>query len=719
MHMSNSRSRHASDSAGIIPLVIGGVCSPSLQGRGLYLDQPICRYTPPRVNLMTGQYDSRVAETAAVVRFALREAGIELVDLIRSVESTPSYTPMAKIMGEFAECESALLKFVEEKKETLTTNGAVVSALVLENIRKAARRVKGRAAASGKLKHVVQGLVKQGREMTEDALQRTLLVSHSHLQNEPFSGLDAFDTFYDKHIVPDVLGAAREEFVAEKKAMESNGLDAFLNVIGAFHAYYALFLTGTKLNSHGQEKTVEAWRKAAFPAKPDADTSSTACVDNSAHEKKANAILDNLIWDILLERFELFASIVEHVFTRIAGPGSEAMRSSVDRFVRMGVLSSMVSAFQTKANMELHDIEKKTFTDASGRLIQEIVVIHSGFKDWFPTFLHADWIAELKSVTEDQMDVLFGEEPQTDEAAEALDDNLKRLVAQISADLYEPTPLKEKLPGGSFSVLSLKTSKVRNLSIASTTAALSEEIKRKFHALAPKEDPTSLLVTKKGKSSITHLNLTSERILVREHIIAEMSAKTPLKTGIREIFAAKVLSALYNQEAYFVALFLVIDVKSTGRRELAHKVLHKIGSVFKPAADASDDSLASHLAVSTILDTTLMIETRTTASMSEAQKANAHSHLFLAADATTWKDIFSLSPEIKIANDRALIRAANTNVSKPAAANKKTPRKPAPSNPAAKQTGRPQSAPPQKPKAPHPTPPQQKTQTAGRGRRRP
>jgi hypothetical protein len=148
-----------SDSAGIIPLVIGGVCSPSLQGRGPYFDQPICRYTQPRVNLMTGQYDSRVAETAAVVRSALMEAGIELVDLLRSVESVPSYTPMAKILGEFAECEDVLLKFLEDtgKRESLTLNSAVASALVLENIRKAARRVKGRQAAADKLKREVQG----------------------------------------------------------------------------------------------------------------------------------------------------------------------------------------------------------------------------------------------------------------------------------------------------------------------------------------------------------------------------------------------------------------------------------------------------------------------------------------------------------------------------------------------------------------------------------
>jgi hypothetical protein len=92
----------------------------------------------------------------------------------------------------------------------------------------------------------------------------------------------------------------------------------------------------------------------------------------------------------------------------------------------MGVLSSMVSAFQTKANMSLHDIEKKTFTDASGRLIQEIVLIHSSFKGWISTFLHADWIADKKAVNEDRIDVLLGEEPPTEEvSAQALDDNLK------------------------------------------------------------------------------------------------------------------------------------------------------------------------------------------------------------------------------------------------------------------------------------------------------
>jgi hypothetical protein len=398
---------------------------------------------------------------------------------------------------------------------------------------------------------------------------------------------------------------------------------------------------------------------------------------------------------------------VEHVFTRIAGPGSDAMRASVDRFVRMGVLSSMVSAFQTKANMALQDIEKKTFTDAPGRLIQEIVLIHSGFKDWIPTFLHSDWIADLKPVTEEQMDVLLGEEPPADDA-EVLSDNLRRLVVQISADLYEPTPLKEKLPGASFSVLSLKTSKVRNLSIASTIAALSDEVKRKFHALAPKENSHSLLVAKKGKSSITHLNVTPERVLLREHVIHQMAAATPVRGNIREIFAAKVLAALYNQEAYFVALFLLTDTRSHGRSELAQKVLHKIGSVFKSAGAASEESLSAHLHVSTILDANLMHAVHTASRGAEHQ---AYTHLFSAGD-STWKDVFTLSPEIKIANDRALIRAANTNANKPAAHppapnNKPAANPPAPNNkPAAAGKQRPQSAPPsQKTKAPNPTPP--------------
>jgi hypothetical protein len=101
----------------------------------------------------------------------------------------------------------------------------------------------------------------------------------------------------------------------------------------------------------------------------------------------------------------------------------------------------------------------------------------------------------------------------------------------------------------------------------------------------------------------------------------------------------------------------------------------------------------------------------------------AYAHLFPAGD-STWKDVFTLSPEIKIANDRALIRAANTNANKPAAHppapnNKPAAHPPAPNNKPAAAAGkqRPQSAPPsQKAKAPKPTPPQQKKQTAGRGR---
>ena len=99
-------------------------------------------------------------------------------------------------------------------------------------------------------------------------------------------------------------------------------------------------------------------------------------------------------------------------------------------------------------------------------------------------------------------------------------------------------------------------------------------------------------------------------------------------------------------------------------------------------------------------------------------KKNAYATLFPAADAD-WKKVFSLSPEIKLANERALIKSANTNAQKPAA-HRQEPAKPAanpqpPKKTAAtgKQTGRPQSAPP---KATQPQ--QQQGQNSGkRGRR--
>jgi hypothetical protein len=83
----------------------------------------------------------------------------------------------------------------------------------------------------------------------------------------------------------------------------------------------------------------------------------------------------------------------------------------------MGVISSMVTAFQTRAKMSLDDIKTVTFTDASGRLIQEIVLIHSEFRTWIPTFIHADWIADLELPTDTQMLALLGEDTGSVETA--------------------------------------------------------------------------------------------------------------------------------------------------------------------------------------------------------------------------------------------------------------------------------------------------------------
>jgi hypothetical protein len=327
MHMTAStRDRHVSYSAGIIPLVIGAVRTPSVQGNG----QPVCRYTPPKVNLMTGQYDSRVAETAAVVKHALDDAGIKIVDLIRHVDANESYTPMAKIMAEFADYENTLLKSVEENEGKLAVNAATASAMVLDNIHRAAQRVKSNAAAEAKLKRVVQGLVKHCKKLTEDAMGRTLLQSQHHLLNEDFSGLSQFDTFWDSY----VLTQKHDEFKQAKAAMETHSTQACPNVVSAFHAYYALFLHATKLDDPNKAtNVVKEWRDIAFPVKADANASGTATLNHTEHENLANEVLNKLIWDILLERFEIFASIVEYVFTRLVGPGSDGMELTVDRFV--------------------------------------------------------------------------------------------------------------------------------------------------------------------------------------------------------------------------------------------------------------------------------------------------------------------------------------------------------------------------------------------------
>jgi len=665
------KDRRVSDAAGIIPFIIGSINQAPLKGRGLYIDQPLVRYTPPRVNLKTGAYASRVAETAAVVKTALNKADIKLVDSIRSVTGKESYTPLAKILGAFKTYEKALVDFLNTHKEKLANNNGVISTMIVDDLRKAKKGEDDDTAFKRKL----QGLVKQGKEMTEDALGDTLLESNWHLLNESFSGLDEFDHFYSRYIATKDY---RDDFKTLKTTMNTNSLNAFIHVVHMYHAYYDAFLDGNELNAVAEKTVDKTWRDAAFPVKPEA---SDKCVPDTSHEQKANSIVDGLVWDILLERFEIFASIIDHVFNEVAGPGSDQVRHSADEFIRMGIIAAMDHLFVSKSgNKTREEIAKATYTDAPSLLIQEVVLIHDKFNAAIANFLHADWIVQLEPI-----------DPKAD----------SRSGSVIQAAKAEKDALWKKITRSIFNSdvasadgLSVDDSKISDLSINSTAMFLSQAVKQ-ISAPLIKDKSKSLLTAKEGRNSITGFKRTQERDVLREHIIDSMTKKIRTTAGaatvedIREVFAAKVITALYNQDAYFAALFLLPAGDTADRHKLASNTLKQIGSVFSKS-DTSKTESSDAAVIKWLKPSVTPTEPVTTTS------------LFIT-DVADFKEKFKLSPALKKAYDKAVTQAANTNKGP-----KQQPKKAAPQQPkqAQKQTQpqpqkgqqkgnqRPQSAPP-------------------------
>jgi hypothetical protein len=705
------RERTRSDAHGILPLTLcahAGI-PVELKAHGLFIADNVIAFVPPKADLVSGEFKSQVAQIAANVREAMRVMKLKPIDLIESAQSRDAhYTPLHKIFKEFDTYETNLVNFLLGHKDKLADNAAFAVVEIVRNLNKAHKQSEDTEKAT--LRKMVNSMLKKSRDDQLTYLKERYLVTGDNEMNEEFTGLSTFDSWYKQYVTGEeavvvvpaaagsgggaggnadmegventgrrgsvetpatvrndraddlesqlrseamqgVVGATTPDIETNwkhlhdaKKAREIQAIDAFADAVESFQVYFNRFLSSNGLDTTAAQTVSKTWRDAVFGVEERKLT-----LLSEFYTQSENKVVGNYVWYILLERFEVFASVVHSAFDAIVGHGDRRTKKASDEFVRMGIMSAMFHLFHRKAMNHTIDQLARLSTDSKDPLesrynaiIGEFASVHGQFKTWNESFLQGYWIPKLNTLEKKANDV------------EKLRHRI--LVALFTMDKIDW-----------WTGFNADTSRVRNLSIDSTVEALEKAVDDQFKLLKTNK---SLLTADHGKNSLRNFVQTVEHDKLRDAVFAKMCSGLTHVTAqqVSVVFAAKVLATLNNQNPLYDALYLIQDEANTTRSKLAHSVLQHVKDILfvksskETIAELTGDNL-------TWLKSTPLSDVRTDPkrTLPRTNTIIAHDKIthLLDDDAALWIPKVNIVKAVISKNEQALTKKAQANEKKP------------------------------------------------------
>ena len=417
----NPRERTIVDSAGIIPFPIGASQSPTPDNCALFLETPIFRHNPCKVNMKTGKWANHVGKSLAKVAKAMRESKIFMCDAIMPIEypseeevtSAIKVTPLSQILDKVAGYEKLIVDKINGDKDHIKTHNSIIRAEIVSILRNFHK------PDNEELKNRLRELIKMATDNRRMGMTSLPLKHYGGLQNECFNGLDKFDRFYTRYFASG--NTNDEELKAVYSEQEGLNVDSFVAVSRALHCYYNVCLYANHLKPGGHEAaTVAAGAAAAEDAaeaakEAGADAASTRSmtssqmrtdsswmkiirplvpkvrgIDSTQHQNDSKEILSKIIWLILIERFETLSSVVHTFFTTYAGVGSDVLADCTKSLTHMIILSSFSPFFKARAvDYVKEELMAQDFdeTDRKAILCKEISCFDAAFAKQFPSYL--------------------------------------------------------------------------------------------------------------------------------------------------------------------------------------------------------------------------------------------------------------------------------------------------------------------------------------------
>jgi hypothetical protein len=595
--------RTTADAAGLIPLITGAFGKPKRgkeETTGLFLDRPIFRHEEPYVDQATGQWSSHTDQHLGRFAVALEASKLHITDTL--LAKTGSRTALADILKFIKKVEKKLVGIIKTNKDQIAENNSAIRTKIVKYLRSVVNE-----AGTEKLKMAsdeIQKILMKAYVTRSEKLKSNHLVNQGHLTTDVFSGLDEYANFFDTYIKTDndsgagedsnakpaqgdaskksdtqnPAASAEQEQAADSKLetrlgavmkieqnrklqtlyakQELRSIHAFTEYVDAIHVHYDTFMESQKLNTINTS-VKDKWRDIAHPVVEKS-------TNNDDHVNAGNAVVGSFLWAILIERCEIFSSIVRTVFTGVIGRGYDGLGDIIRKIVELSILSSTASLFVVKAaDYDLETIRSADTKDKVGHIAKQVSALKHGFDNWLETSLNQIKIHSVKTILD------------SSEQVHASDS--EELLKNIRVGIFG-----EKVDARWFHLT--ENSSVRRLYIKST----GDQIKK---LVGDEYDMQNKAMTHWTKTSgpntgtrtkaLTHYVPYVQHNKLRSSILNEMASISTVSglDGIKlqKTFAAKLIATLHYRDAVFDALYLL---ESTGTRaELAQKTLFTVGSV--------------------------------------------------------------------------------------------------------------------------------------------
>ena len=584
------RDRSIVDSAGIIPFPIGAFQSPTPDNSALFIETPIFRHDPCKVNMKTGKWANHVGKSLAKVSKAMKECKIYMCDAILTLHDDTEVTPLSQILEKVQKYEELIVDKILAEKESITNHNSIIRAEIVAILRR---------YNSPALKLKLRAILKSATDNRRMSMTSLPIENYGGLQNESFNGLDQFEAFYNRHIATD---AHKEELKAVFKSQEGLNVDSFVAVSRAFHMYYDVFLhanelkpgghpVGRQLSKQKSEKDIAAAEADAFSYKSFGSASSDfkneiswmriirplvkgrVCIDNTQHQNDSKEIISKFIWLLLIERFETLSSVLHTFFKTYAGVGSDVLGECISKMANMIILSSFSPLFEAKAvNFTPEELAAETF-DASDRksvLCKEISGFDAAFEKEFPLYLSSIKLpnyAELDRKSERWIQLTKTLSSNLVEMQYPMDLHDHLVLRDLSIDLVAKDLVKKNLTE-SFQT----TKKVLNLWNEGVKDTL------EINEYIPNHQRDRLFA---------HI-CSRMKEYVRGHQAGSPTSATAKETliDVEKAFLAKIVLTLNHGDSIFHSVFHIPDI--TDRQKLSPSLLSKIYNPLSLGKSASD-----------------------------------------------------------------------------------------------------------------------------------
>jgi hypothetical protein len=345
----------AGDAVAFMPLLVGL----KLDGNNdLGLIEPLFRYNPPRASVINQSWKLHHADTLAMVRkamqlahttplFAQREVNKHLY---RDDTTGKRHTDEARIsnsyvavLGKVREIEALIAKKIQVPE---------VNKMILANAQKMRMdsvvtiRYKSKMTKEERARGSVSEFLQEKAKVIEKQMSSVFDVPGTGF-GEWYANR-AFDNFWTGYIASD---ANDEGYESEVVLQEGDEVTKFLKIIDMYKTLYTAL--ETRLVSKNFRTTVHV---AYFKANEGVANDS----HKDATEKVVDKMIDEYLWNVLLERFEILDSIVCTFFSLI-GSTRNAPLNMVNKFMPNAILFCLSSVFKCVTPTEKIPTEICTF----------------------------------------------------------------------------------------------------------------------------------------------------------------------------------------------------------------------------------------------------------------------------------------------------------------------------------------------------------------------